>query len=162
MATDTTATTDKKEPLDYSQDPKRDYPALIVRKEAPFNAEPTPPDLVKNYITPEKYFFCRNHGPLPDIKEEEHVITIQGIGCTKPSQITLKDIKQNYEKTSVMMVMQVKYYIIVVCSFNSNLIDKIVRGMFNNDPKKSSQTNYDDDYREIEEMDSIKSNIPKA
>ncbi len=106
--------------LDYSDDPKRDLPALIVRKDAPFNAEPAPPDLIKNYITPEKYFFCRNHCPLPDIKEEEHVITIDGIGCKKPTQITLKDIKENYEKTSVMMVMQVKscFYFFVIKLLN--------------------------------------------
>ncbi|KAI7872615.1 Oxidoreductase, molybdopterin-binding domain-containing protein [Mucor mucedo] len=92
--------------LDYSTDPKRGEHPLIVRKDAPFNAEPDITDLVKNYITPEKYFFCRNHGPLPDINESEHLIEIQGIGIEKPTQITLKDIKENYEKTSVMMVMQ--------------------------------------------------------
>lgn len=92
--------------LDYSEDPKRDNTALIVRKDAPFNAEPSPPDLMKNYITPEEYFFCRNHGPLPDIKEQEHVLTIDGLGCEKPTQFTMKDLKENYEKASVMMVMQ--------------------------------------------------------
>jgi sulfite oxidase len=101
------STTTKAEPLDYSQDPKRDLPALIVRKQAPFNAEPEPTDLVKNYITPEEYFFCLNHGPLPDIKEEQHTIHIQGIGCDKTTDFTLKQIKENYEKVSVMMVMQV-------------------------------------------------------
>lgn len=96
-----------KQPLDYSQDPKHDSCQLIVRKDAPFNAEPCPVDLVKNYITPEKYFFCRNHGPLPDIQEAEHTILVQGIGCGKPTYFNMKQIKQDYEKTSVMMVMQV-------------------------------------------------------
>lgn len=91
--------------LDYTQDPKHDSLQLIVRKEAPFNAEPTPTDLVKNYVTPEEYFFCRNHGPLPDIAEAEHKILVDGIGC-KSTVFTLKDIKENYEKASVMMVMQ--------------------------------------------------------
>ncbi|KAI8354179.1 Oxidoreductase, molybdopterin-binding domain-containing protein [Blakeslea trispora] len=92
--------------LDYSQDPGHASLALIVRKEAPYNAEPTPSDLVKNYITPEKYFFCRNHGPLPDIKEETHRIVIQGIGCIKPVEVSMKQLKGNYEKHSVMMAMQ--------------------------------------------------------
>ncbi|KAF1805161.1 Oxidoreductase, molybdopterin-binding domain-containing protein [Mucor lusitanicus] len=95
-----------KQPLDYSQDPKHDSCQLIVRKDAPFNAEPCPVDLVKNYITPEKYFFCRNHGPLPDIREAEHTILVQGIGCDKPTYFNMKQIKQDYEKASVMMVMQ--------------------------------------------------------
>lgn len=94
--------------LDYTDDPERGQHPLIVRKAAPFNAEPDITDLVKNYITPEKYFFCRNHGPLPDITESQHMIEIQGIGIEKPTQITLKEIKENYEKTSVMMVMQVR------------------------------------------------------
>jgi sulfite oxidase len=92
--------------LDYTKDPKHDSLQLIVRKEAPFNAEPATTDLVKNYITPEKYFFCRNHGPLPDIQESKHSILVEGIGCTSPMIFTLRDIKENYEKTSVMMVMQ--------------------------------------------------------
>lgn len=108
MSSTISTTSSEEKPLDYSLEPKRNYPALIVRKDAPFNAEPTLPDLVKNYITPEEYFFCRNHGPLPDIKEEQHVVYIQGVGCgDKPTRITLKDIKENYEKVSVMMVMQV-------------------------------------------------------
>jgi sulfite oxidase len=93
--------------LDYSQDPKHDLHQLIVRKDAPFNAEPCPVDLIKNYITPEKYFFCRNHGPLPDIQELEHTILVQGLGCDRPTRFNMKQIKEDYEKASVMMVMQV-------------------------------------------------------
>lgn len=93
--------------LDYSQDPKHDLHQLIVRKDAPFNAEPCPVDLIKNYITPEKYFFCRNHGPLPDIQELDHTILVQGLGCDRPTRFNMKQIKEDYEKASVMMVMQV-------------------------------------------------------
>ncbi|KAG1398315.1 hypothetical protein G6F58_011346 [Rhizopus delemar] len=92
--------------LNYSQDPLHDSHALIVRKEAPFNAEPSTPDLVKYYITPEKYFFCRNHGPMPVLDENEHTIEISGIGCKSKTVITMKQIKQDYEKVSVMMVME--------------------------------------------------------
>jgi sulfite oxidase len=64
--------------------------------------------LIKNYITPEKYFFCRNHGPLPDLAEETHKVVVQGIHCNT-TEFSIKDLKENYEKYSVMMVMQVKY-----------------------------------------------------
>jgi sulfite oxidase len=102
--------------LDYTQDPNHDSLQLIVRKEAPFNAEPAPTDLVKNYITPEKYFFCRNHGPLPNIEEAKHTIIVEGIGC-KNTVLTMKDIKENYEKTSVMMVMQCAVSILFYISY---------------------------------------------
>ncbi|KAI9478568.1 MAG: Oxidoreductase, molybdopterin-binding domain-containing protein [Benjaminiella poitrasii] len=91
--------------LDYSNDHKHNFHTLIVRKEAPFNAEPKPMDLIKHYITPEEYFFCRNHGPFPYLDEAKHIIHISGIGC-KDTKISVKELKENYEKVSVMMVMQ--------------------------------------------------------
>jgi sulfite oxidase len=95
--------------LDYRNDPKQREGILTVRKDAPFNAEPIPTDLIKNYITPEKYFFCRNHGPLPDLKEDEHTIHFQGLGTfeDKTYTISVQDLKTNFKKESVMMVMQV-------------------------------------------------------
>ncbi|KAI8969921.1 sulfite oxidase-like protein [Mycotypha africana] len=96
-----------KKQLDYSNDPNRENLDLIVRKKAPFNAEPRPNDLVKSYITTEKYFFCRNHGPIPDLDETKHTVSIQGIGCKEQTiELTMQDLKMNYEKISVMMVMQ--------------------------------------------------------
>lgn len=92
--------------LDYSHDPSHESYDLIVRNDAPFNAEPTPPDLVKHYITPEKYFFCRNHGPIPLLDENEHTVEVRGIGCKEVKRLSLKEIK-DYEKVSVMMVMEV-------------------------------------------------------
>ncbi|KAI7902539.1 molybdopterin binding oxidoreductase [Cokeromyces recurvatus] len=92
--------------LDYSKDHKHDLYSLVVRKEAPFNAEPKLTDLIKNFITPEEYFFCRNHGPFPYINEGDHSIYLQGIGCKGVMQFTVKELKENYEKVSVMMVMQ--------------------------------------------------------
>lgn len=100
--------------LDYSKDPSHEGTELIIRKDAPFNAEPKPSDLVKNYITPEKYFFCRNHGPLPDLSEDTHEILIQGIHC-KTTEFSVKQLKENYQKHSVMMVMQVKKPINIFC-----------------------------------------------
>ncbi|RCH97922.1 hypothetical protein CU097_004464 [Rhizopus azygosporus] len=91
--------------LDYSHDPSHESYDLIVRNDAPFNAEPTPPDLVKHYITPEKYFFCRNHGPIPLLDENEHTVEVRGIGCKEVKRLSLKEIK-DYEKVSVMMVME--------------------------------------------------------
>ncbi|KAI8879294.1 molybdopterin binding oxidoreductase [Backusella circina FSU 941] len=94
--------------LDYRNDPKQREGILTVRKDAPFNAEPIPTDLIKNYITPEEYFFCRNHGPLPDLKEEEHDIHLQGLGTFEDKTYTLnvQELKNNFKKESVMMVMQ--------------------------------------------------------
>ncbi|CAO3682403.1 unnamed protein product [Rhizopus stolonifer] len=88
--------------LNYSQDPKHEEHTLIIRKEAPFNAEPSLPDLVQHYITPEALFFCRNHGPMPTL-DENHTIDI--IHDSKHT-FSMQQIKKDFEKVSVMMVME--------------------------------------------------------
>ncbi|KAI7858282.1 sulfite oxidase-like protein [Circinella umbellata] len=90
--------------LDYSQDPKRPQYDLIIRKDQPFNAEPQIQDLVKHYITPEKYMFVRSHGPVPMHLDDSHIITIQGGINTK--QFTVQQLKTQFEKAHVMMAMQ--------------------------------------------------------
>ncbi|KAG1438307.1 hypothetical protein G6F56_012693 [Rhizopus delemar] len=89
--------------LNYSQDPKHEEHTLIIRKEAPFNAEPSLLDLVQHYITPETLFFCRNHGPMPTL-DESHTVDI--IHDSKHT-FSMQQIKNDFEKVSVMMVMEV-------------------------------------------------------
>lgn len=50
----------------YSNEPER-HPALIVRKEQPFNAE-TPVSLIADhYITPPELWYRRHHHPVPHV-----------------------------------------------------------------------------------------------
>ncbi|KAG0176666.1 hypothetical protein DFQ28_008640 [Apophysomyces sp. BC1034] len=96
-------------PLEYNNEPERPelLSTLIVRKDAPFNAEPPPPELVKHYITPIPNFFCRSHGPIPDL-DESHSISFEGLGIHGGKvHITVEDLKRRFEKTHVMMAMQV-------------------------------------------------------
>ena len=96
--------------LDYSQDPERPQYDLIIRKDKPFNAEPKIQDLVKHYITPEKYMFVRSHGPVPMYLDDSHIITIQGGVNTK--EFTVQQLKTQFKKAHVMMAMQVPFCII--------------------------------------------------
>ncbi|KAI8099036.1 Oxidoreductase, molybdopterin-binding domain-containing protein [Halteromyces radiatus] len=91
--------------LDYSYEPSRQDLKLEIRKDKPFNAEPTPPDLVKAYITPLEHFFCRSHGPLPKL-DDHHVISIQGIGLETAQQFTVEQLKQQFKKKTIVMAMQ--------------------------------------------------------
>ncbi|KAI8993722.1 Oxidoreductase, molybdopterin-binding domain-containing protein [Pilobolus umbonatus] len=91
--------------LIYNNEPDREHLELVIRKDAPFNAEPIPEHLIKHYITPEKHFFCRNHGPLPDLTED-HTVLVEGIGCHKPTQFSVRQLKEDFEKMSIIMVMQ--------------------------------------------------------
>jgi sulfite oxidase len=48
--------------------------------------------LVKSEITPNKDFFVRNHGGIPEIDEEEYFLEIEGL-VNNPQKLTLKDLK---------------------------------------------------------------------
>ncbi|KAG0224294.1 hypothetical protein BGW42_005203 [Actinomortierella wolfii] len=61
--------------MDYSQEPSRPLCNFIVRNEKPFNAEPRLEQLVNaGPITPVDFFFKRNHGPIPNIRFDEHLV----------------------------------------------------------------------------------------
>ncbi|KAF9898170.1 hypothetical protein BX616_004392 [Lobosporangium transversale] len=63
--------------LDYSQDPPRILSNYLVHAPKPFNAEPHLPLLINSgHITPTDVFFKRNHGPIPDIRLQDHRIYI--------------------------------------------------------------------------------------
>lgn len=77
--------------------------SLIVRKEEPYNAEPRLEDLVRHYLTPEPYFFCRSHGPTPmHLDENTHVVTVQGYA------FSVQELKTRFPKYDVVMAMQVR------------------------------------------------------
>ncbi|KAE9551963.1 hypothetical protein FO519_004815 [Halicephalobus sp. NKZ332] len=89
----------------YSNDPNR-HPALSVNQETPFNAESPPSLLMDNFRTPNGIFFVRNHMPVPDIKEKDHRLSIEGLGVRNPTTLTVEDLKKKYEEVSVDSVIQ--------------------------------------------------------
>lgn len=94
--------------INYHNEPNRSDKTLIVRKEQPYNAEPTPADLVKHFVTPEKYFFCRSHGPIPELNEATHRIYVEGLGIKDaPVSFSVQNLKDKFDKKSVTMAMQV-------------------------------------------------------
>lgn len=50
---------------------------LIVHKQKPFNAEPNLIVLRENYITPNKFWFVRNHHPVPNINIDEYNLSFK-------------------------------------------------------------------------------------
>jgi sulfite oxidase len=78
MSTETGEKMAAKKVLDYSREPTRS-PVFIVNSEKPFNAEPAPKELVKEFITPTEQFFIRSHGPVPDADTSTYTFQIGGI-----------------------------------------------------------------------------------
>ncbi|KAF9974435.1 hypothetical protein BGZ73_002177 [Actinomortierella ambigua] len=61
--------------MDYSEEPIRPLTNFIVRNVKPFNAEPHLDQLVNaGVITPADLFFKRNHGPIPNIRFDQHLV----------------------------------------------------------------------------------------
>jgi len=92
--------------LDFSNDPKDRPKELYIHQKEPFNAEPENlADLINHNITPIHLVFGRNHGPIPDIKEAEYRLTVNGL-VEKELSLTLEDLKK-FPRTEIVTAMQV-------------------------------------------------------
>ena len=92
--------------LDFSNDPKNRPKTLHIHQKEPFNAEPEDlAEFIKHYITPTNLVYGRNHGPIPDIKEDEYVLTVDGVVKDK-LKLTLSDLKA-MPKVNVVAALQV-------------------------------------------------------
>ncbi|KAG0091346.1 hypothetical protein BGZ93_004549 [Podila epicladia] len=97
--------------LDYTRDPARVLHNFIVRAQRPFNAEPTLPLLVSDYITPSDVFFKRNHGPIPDIQLEHHQVFIgvqqaDASGLVEWKSLSMHDIMTKWPKATITASLQ--------------------------------------------------------
>ncbi|KAH7026976.1 Oxidoreductase, molybdopterin-binding domain-containing protein [Linnemannia elongata] len=98
--------------LDYSQDPPRILSNYLVHAPKPFNAEPHLPLLVNaGLITPTDVFFKRNHGPIPDIRLEDHqvYIGVQTLNESQPVEwkaLNMHDIMTRWPKATITASLQ--------------------------------------------------------
>ncbi|MEX0642549.1 MAG: molybdopterin-dependent oxidoreductase [Pirellulales bacterium] len=53
--------------------------SLIVHSESPLNGEPAAADLVREWITPTKLFYVRNHGPTPALDAATFRVRVSGL-----------------------------------------------------------------------------------
>ncbi|KAF9209063.1 hypothetical protein BGZ49_006472 [Haplosporangium sp. Z 27] len=99
--------------LDYTHEPDWVQSNLLVHCAEPFNAEPPLPALVNaGQLTPIDLFFKRNHGPIPNIKPEDHKIYI-GMNQGTQSEtsinwkaISMNDIQNRWPKVTVSATLQ--------------------------------------------------------
>ena len=93
--------------LDFSNEPKERPKTLHVHQSEPFNAEPEDlTEFINHFVTPTNLVFCRNHGPIPDIKEDEHIVIVNGL-VEHPLRLTLSDI-MHMPKTDIVAAIQVR------------------------------------------------------
>ncbi|MBN3291953.1 SUOX protein, partial [Polypterus senegalus] len=89
----------------YARDPQR-HPALVVNSLKPFNAEPPPEILTEDPITPNTFFFKRNHLPVPHVDPASYKLEISGTGLPDTLTLTLNDLKTKFTKHTVIATLQ--------------------------------------------------------
>jgi sulfite oxidase len=80
---------------DYSKEPTRPK-YMKVNCPQPYNAEPPESMLIENFLTPTEIFLRRNHGPIPDVKEEEYFVKVTGL-VENPGKLTVSDLKAHFD-----------------------------------------------------------------
>ncbi|XP_074603734.1 sulfite oxidase-like [Brevipalpus obovatus] len=89
----------------YAGDPVR--PSYFsVRSAKPFNAEPPLNILVDSWITPNEFFYIRNHLPVPEIDPTEYELEIEGFNAEKSFNLSLNDLKTKFPKYSITAAIQ--------------------------------------------------------
>ena len=74
---------------------------FIVRDQLPFNAEPPASALAGGEITALDAFYCRNHGPFPDIAPPQWSLTVDGM-VDEPLTVTYEQLTTQYAAHSVV------------------------------------------------------------
>ncbi|BBZ12881.1 sulfite oxidase [Mycobacterium branderi] len=79
--------------------------AVIVHGQCPFNAEAAPVALASDGITPLDVFYCRNHGPIPDIPPDQWRLTVDGL-VANPLSLTFDELTSRFRAHTVVATLQ--------------------------------------------------------
>lgn len=99
---DATDTSDLYDP--WQNEPKRSG-TLIAASERPFNAEPSPDKLIKQFYTPNENFYIRNHLPVPEIDMKTYELEFLNEKNDKTITFKLDDLKKYKKHTITAAVM---------------------------------------------------------
>jgi sulfite oxidase len=105
--------------------------ATIVHGRSPFNAEACRSALARDEITPLDVFYCRNHGPIPDISIDEWQLTVDGL-ATKPRRLTFDELRSTFRSHTVVATLQ--------CAGNRRAGFNEIRDIAGEDPWGSGAT----------------------
>lgn len=94
-------------PLDQGEQPLWDKSAagVIVHDRRPFNAESAPGALARDDITGLDAFYCRNHGPIPDIATDDWRLSVDGL-VSAPLSLTFDELTSRFPAHTVVATLQ--------------------------------------------------------
>jgi sulfite oxidase len=105
--------------------------ATIVHERTPFNAESSRSALAHDVITALDSFYCRNHGPIPDIPIDEWRLTVDGL-VTSPLSVTFEELTHRFATHTVVATLQ--------CAGNRRAGFNMIRQIAGEDPWGSGAT----------------------
>ncbi|XP_058832753.1 sulfite oxidase, mitochondrial isoform X2 [Topomyia yanbarensis] len=99
---DVVSTKDQGNP--WAAEPKR-HPILKATAQKPFNAEPPPSVLVDSFLTPNEFFYVRNHLPVPEIDIKEYELNVEIELNGKNKTVKFDDLKKFPKHTVTATIM---------------------------------------------------------
>ncbi|MBI3926013.1 MAG: molybdopterin-dependent oxidoreductase [Armatimonadetes bacterium] len=78
---------------------------LLERQQDPYNAEPDPAELVKEFVTPRELFFIRNHGGVPEIDPTRYRLRVEGT-VDKALELTLNHLRSDFVRVRTTATLQ--------------------------------------------------------
>jgi DMSO/TMAO reductase YedYZ molybdopterin-dependent catalytic subunit len=79
--------------------------ATVVHERTLFNAESSRSALAHDVITALDSFYCRNHGPIPDIPIDEWRLSVDGL-VTTPLSVTFEELTHRFSAHTVVATLQ--------------------------------------------------------
>lgn len=80
-------------------------PDLIVHSEQPLNAEPPLARLRAAYVTPQRDFYVRTHGTIPNLDAAKHRLRVVGRVATR-LDLSVDELRDRFPRRTVTAVMQ--------------------------------------------------------
>jgi sulfite oxidase len=105
--------------------------ATIVHERTPFNAESSRSALARDAITTLDSFYCRNHGPIPDIAIDQWRLTVDGL-VARPLSLTFEELTHRFSAHTVIATLQ--------CAGNRRAGFNEIREIVGEDPWGSGAT----------------------
>ncbi|XP_055624428.1 sulfite oxidase, mitochondrial isoform X2 [Toxorhynchites rutilus septentrionalis] len=88
----------------WATEPKR-HPILKAATQRPFNAEPPASVLVDSFLTPNEFFYVRNHLPVPEVNIEEYELEIDVELNDKSKRLSFEELKKLPKHTVTATIM---------------------------------------------------------
>lgn len=80
-------------------------PDLIVHSVEPLNAEPPLDRLRESFVTPQRFFYVRSHGNIPDLDAASHRLAVRG-RVAMPLDLSMDELRTGFRQRSVTAVLQ--------------------------------------------------------